>query len=401
MAPVNPNHIDSSRYTIALSLMKIGFLYNAQVHQISHSAPMAFELSIRYPHLEVTIIVPTTTHLAFLQDLGTRYPDHRCSYVMTQLPHVVRVFSRLWSGSLPPKLLTLVFNRRLFSTFDALVVPERTSLALKKLGLTHLKLIHSGHGAGDREVAVDPRLKKFDLLLIAGRKLANRLLTLGLVQEDGYALVGYCKFDVYHENPPGTQRLFSNANPIVLYNPHFRPQFSSWATMGKQILEWFANTSKYNLIFAPHIRLFEGTTMAQKRQLQRYTRENILVDLGSDASVNMTYTHAADIYLGDISSQVYEFLIRPRPCIFLNAHSADWKDNPNYLCWECGPVISNVGDLASHLDAVMHTHTEYRPRQEALVQYTFDTSEQTAGSRGADAIAAYLAMETKNTEESG
>ena len=170
--------------------------------------------------------------------------------------------------------------------------------------------------------------------------------------------------------------------------------------MGQQIIEWFANTSKYNLIFAPHIRLFEGATIAQKRQLQRYNRNNILVDLGSDASVNMTYTHAADIYLGDISSQVYEFLIHPRPCIFLNAHAADWNNNPNYLCWECGPVLSNVDDLGTHLDAATHTHAEYRPRQETLVQYTFDQSEHTAGVRGANAIATYLAK-MNTTQEKG
>lgn len=29
----------------------------------------------------------------------------------------------------------------------------------------------------------------------------------------------------------------------------------------------------------------------------------------------MTYTPAADIYLGDVSSQSYEFLLDPRPCL--------------------------------------------------------------------------------------
>ena len=139
--------------------------------------------------------------------------------------------------------------------------------------------------------------------------------------------------------------------------------------------------------------------MAQQHELQRYTRENILVDLGSDASVDMTYTQAADIYLGDISSQVYEFLIHPRPCIFLNAHAANWKNNPNYLCWDCGPVLSNVYDLESHLDAATHTHTKYCPRQKALVQYTFDYSEHPAGPRGADAIAKYLAGVNKLQEK--
>ena len=41
---------------------------------------------------------------------------------------------------------------------------------------------------------------------------------------------------------------------------------------------------------------------------------NLRFDPGSPASTDMTYTRAADIYLGDVSSQVYEFIAEPRPC---------------------------------------------------------------------------------------
>ena len=56
----------------------------------------------------------------------------------------------------------------------------------------------------------------------------------------------------------------------------------------------------------------------------------------------MTYMLAADIYLGDVSSQVYEFLLEPRPCIFLNGHNVPWQDNPYYSHWTLGQVIDDV-----------------------------------------------------------
>ena len=40
----------------------------------------------------------------------------------------------------------------------------------------------------------------------------------------------------------------------------------------------------------------------------------------------MAYTQRADIYLGDVSSQVYEFLLNPRPCVFLNPRRFDWRE---------------------------------------------------------------------------
>ena len=53
----------------------------------------------------------------------------------------------------------------------------------------------------------------------------------------------------------------------------------------------------------------------------------------------MTYTEAALVYIGDASSQVYEFLRRPRPCIFLNFEQVDWRDRENYSHWHLGQVI--------------------------------------------------------------
>lgn len=75
--------------------------------------------------------------------------------------------------------------------------------------------------------------------------------------------------------------------------------------------------------------------------------------------VDGSYTGVADVYLGDTSSQVIEFLMRPRPCVFLNAGGVAWRSDPNYAMWVCGEVVDDVADVIAALDRAALTHAEY------------------------------------------
>src|SRR5205085_183045 len=99
-------------------------------------------------------------------------------------------------------------------------------------------------------------------------------------------------------------------------NPHFDRSLGSWTAWGPQILRAFAGQRDFNLIFAPHLRLF-GSRPAEAIAALAPFREHpgIHIDLGdTTAAIDMTYTRLADVYLGDASSQVYEFLRTPKPC---------------------------------------------------------------------------------------
>ena len=166
------------------------------------------------------------------------------------------------------------------------------------------------------------------------------------------------------------------------------------------MLEYFYNSKEYNLIFAPHVMLFlRRVHVSSEWFAARFRRDlpkkflncsNILIDIGSAASLNMTYTLAADIYIGDASSQVYEFLVRPRPCIFMNSHQASWRGDPNYMFWNFGPVIDDVNDLDKCLRNSQQDHARYKPVQEEKVKSTFDQQETPASARAAAAIASFL-----------
>src|SRR3546814_14796476 len=62
-----------------------------------------------------------------------------------------------------------------------------------------------------------------------------------------------------------------------------------------------------------------------------------------------SYTAAADIYLGDTSSQVVEFLMQPRPCVFLDPLGVDWPDDPSYAMWAAGEVVTDIDVLDAAL----------------------------------------------------
>ena len=164
--------------------------------------------------------------------------------------------------------------------------------------------------------------------------------------------------------------------------------------MGEDILDFFASSPAYNLIFAPHVKLFDRVGAMQESRFKPYwNAKNIVIDLGSRSCVDMTYTLAADMYLGDVSSQVYEFLMIPRPCIFLNSHNAEWADDPNYLCWQCGPVLTDWHALPGALETAQATHAQYLEAQKRVSSYSYDASPGSTGARAADAIATYLSTE--------
>ena len=100
---------------------------------------------------------------------------------------------------------------------------------------------------------------------------------------------------------------------------------------------------------------------------------------------------AADLYLGDVSSQVYEFIINPRPCLFLNTNGIDYKEDINYRFWQSGLVIDSIKNLDSDLSQAFLSFDEYRPVQEKLNLENYFVQEGSSPSiRAAQAIIKFL-----------
>lgn len=376
--------------------MRVGFLFNHYfTHQIPQAVPFAFELSRKYPEMAVVIACSSEQEMSFVREIAALYPQHRCEFLLLSVPFYYRLIDPLLSlWSLKRKRFVLRNNLFFFQGLDALVSPERNCLQLRtRYGVRDLIMIHTRHGAGDREGGFDHKSGAFDLTLLPGQKYVDRLTELGILHHGRYAVAGWPKFEVIQGLKREIPRLFNNDKPVVVYNPHFDQQVSSWSTSGLDVLDFFAGCTDYNLIFAPHVVLFKrakrhGASLPKKY----YAIDNIHIDIGSSASSDMTYMLAADIYLGDVSSQVYEFLLKPRPCIFINGHGIEWRGNPFYRHWELGQVVSNIQtELGQSLGQSFATHSAYLQKQQKAFNYTFHTElHTTAAERGADAIAHFL-----------
>ncbi len=383
--------------------MRTGFLFNHDhLHQIAHSATVAFELSRISSSDEVVLITTSSQQREYLEKLAADYPDHRCTFVSIQIPLWLRMPAAVFDKVLPfSRILILKLHLDLFAGFDVLVVPEKTSLLLRTLfGLQKLKLVYTAHGAGDRAIGFSKKLAKFDLIFLSGEKIRQRMQQDGLLTTARSCVVGYPKFDAVHAFTRPRPQLFNNDKPVVLYNPHFSPALSSWFSMGTAILDYFCKSDKYNLIFAPHLMLFKrklhlaqgkpAIGFAYKIPERYYKYPNVLIDTGSMACADMTYTLAADIYLGDVSSQVWEFLLKPRPCVFANPHQANWQTDSNYLHWHTGPVFERIEQLDASLEQAILSHTSYRAQQIEMFRQTFEINEESSSRQGARAIYQFM-----------
>jgi hypothetical protein len=341
--------------TPAQSKPLIGFLLLGGIHHILHLIPPASELG-KAQDVKVIIFVRNKSEKMMCEDilrrLGMANPDIK---ILKAAP---------WLGAISPKLSVLISNLRQFEKLDALIVAERTSTLLRYWPGKRPIFIHIPHGAGDREKSYDPRLRHFDHILVAGEKDKTRMIEKGVTRAENCYVTGYIKPYVVRALDADLPALFETDRPVVLYNPHFDETLSSWNTYGFELLDHFAKTPRFNFVFAPHIRLFSKASETIRARILAYKKHpNIHIDLGSARSTDMTYTRFADIYLGDVSSQVYEFLSKPKPCVFIGAETTPWHNNPDYAHWRYGQVCHTSEAVMSALETAFTDHETYRELQ--------------------------------------
>lgn len=376
--------------------MRVGFLLNHyETHQVPHVAPTAFALSRIRPNWHVEILCSTAAEAAFVDEIAALYPGHRAVASRLHVPLAARLVDPLVRQvAFYRKIAVQKANIDRFAGFAAIVTPEMTSLSLREdPRMAGVRQIFTNHGAGDgygKAVGLfDPRLDGFDLALLPGPRIVEELTALGRFRHSRHAVVGYPKLEI--APLARARRFFDNDRPTVLYNPTQTPAASSWFRFGPAVLDFLMASGDFNLIFAPHVLLFRRSWSRGARLPRRFrSTDTVLIDTGSRASVDMTYLEAADIYLGDLSSQVYEFITRPRPCVFLDPIGVEHEGNPDFRTWSFGPVVRDPARLGEALHRSMADFDRYRPVQEAARDRNFAPSPVPASTRAATAIATYL-----------
>lgn len=352
-------------------MTQIAFLAIAEVHQHLHWLPVALRLA-REPGVQVTVLSSSRAGLAFIRGYD---PDNTLR--LRWLPMLTTRRDGLFTP--PKRRRTLRQYHRTIGRYPTVVTTETTSGILKGFPSFRSSLVQIKHGAGDREAGYIDEHAHYDLTLVAGEKDKLRLIERGHVTEANCVVVGYAKFELIR--PPAA--LFPDDRPIALYNPHFDPAVSSWPLIGKALVAEMERIPSWNFVVAPHVKLKTGPVI-------RSTAPNLLIDRGSARSVDMSYTQAAALYIGDASSQVYEFIRNPRPCIFINAQGFDWKGDPSFDHWTFGQVIERPDELAPAIARATELQPKFEPAQRAALLRSIDDSPIPASERQAQAILEFI-----------
>ncbi len=369
---------------------KIAIIFLDEIHHVYHFVSIAVELS---KSNEVHILTHPGKQSFLYNALKLLNGEKVIVEKLSTSPF--RAFTdKLKGRKLPRKGFWIKKHQNyILNNFDAVIFTDYFHQYLMKARGDNKKpkLIKLPHGVAGRAYVYNKDLLDFDMHVIFGEYYYKQLKKKNLLSAHS-VVVGYPKLDALQKVE--TEQIFTNDKPTVLYNPHFSPPFSSWHFMGTEMLEFFYNSKDYNLIFAPHINLFNkvGGDDISAVPEKYFTADNIHIDLGSNKSVDMTYLNDADIYLGDVSSQAFEFIINPRPCIFLNPEKIDYKKDIAYRFWKTGKVINSIEKLPKALKrASKKFKNKYRKKQEKITAKNFYTEEgSTASQRAATAITEYL-----------
>lgn len=289
--------------------------------------------------------------------------------------------------SLPAKLPMLVRLLPHLIRAPVAVCAEQTSLWLPTLLPMPTRFVNTLHGAGSMNARDDRRRRSPRLTLVPSERERQAFLDRG-IDPDRIVATGYVKASFRHRTR--WQPSFREKRPIILYTPHWQPHRSSWPRWGKQIVIRLAEQQSYNVIIAPHQRLIEHAPELREIMASVAKLDHVHCDLDSFSMVDGSYTYASDIYLGDTSSQVVEFLMQPRPCVFLNSYGVPWQGDYSYAQWECGEVVDKLEDVLAALGRALYLHPKYLSKQRQFASSSLGDTGPDAPVRAAKHILALL-----------
>lgn len=365
---------------------RVAFLFLGETLLIPHLFPIVEALADRAPDLPQDLWVSTSMHEAliggWLDDLGAPIRLRRA-------PGFRRVAVADGSNPpLPPKLPMLARLAPRLARVPVAVCAEQTSLWLPRLLPLPTRFVKTSHGVGSMSARDDRRRRAAWRTLVPSERERDTYLVRGMPPERIVA-TGYVKAAFRQRSYARPD--FAEQRPVLLYNPHWQQHRSSWWRWGEEIVRRVLAEGRWNLIFAPHQRLVERAPEVRALCEELRGRGDVHCDLESFAAVDGSYTAVADAYLGDTSSQVLEFLMRPRPCVFLNAAGSAWADDPSYAMWVAGEVVNTLDAVLPALFRAPAEHPRFAAAQATLAAESLGDTSGAGADRAAGEILDVLA----------
>jgi len=366
---------------------EIAFLFLGEMLLAPHIWPIIDALARLRLGMPIDLWVSTSAHEALIRDwLGPAHSNVR----LRRAPgfHHLGDIAKGHNPPLPSKLPILARLAPRLLRARVVICAEQTSLWIPRILPFGPRFIFTVHGAGPLNYNPDGRLKcAYRVLVPSGlhtvEHLANGILAERIV-ETGYAKASFA---------PSLKRtdLFGNERPVLLYAPHWQRHRSSWWDWGREIVRLLAMQDRFNVILAPHQRLFERDPGARAVLEEVRALPHVHADDGSFAMVDGSYTAMADMYLGDSSSQIVEFLARPRPCVLLQSPGMAWRTADQGGYQRCGETVDRIDRLWSAIEDAAGRHADYRAFQEDFARQALGDTSAEAPLRAAREILASMA----------
>ncbi|HGS4885650.1 TPA: hypothetical protein ACMDRT_002147 [Vibrio parahaemolyticus] len=289
------------------------------------------------------------------------------------------------------KILTQIndLNLELMASFgflkkmDAIIFTDLVSGRIIKKINPSTKVLWALHGPIASSHMGSKSIEEVDIILTQGRQTSECFYKSGISKEK-VREIGSVKLSSFKDH--SDKIIFNNNRETVLYNPHFNSRLggTSWYKYGHDLIEYFANSKEYNLIFAPHPNLSNNIDSFIIDKYSNY--ENVIIDLGSDKVANLFYCKETDIYIGDISSQVLEFIyLKERKLIFFNDENISDESKRIHAL---GIVIDRLDEL-NHALKLEFTE-ENKIRQRAFIDNVFSNNVACSAKAASDIIYASI-----------
>jgi hypothetical protein len=362
---------------------QVSFLFLGETLLVPHLFPIVEALASAAPALPIDLWIATETHERLLTPWTAHMPQVR----LCRAPGFVAKPIR------PAKLPMLIRLLPRLARVPVVVCAEQTSLWLPRLiPWIPARFVKTSHGVGSMSARDDRRRRSAFHTLVPSEQERATYIDRGM-PPDRIVATGYVKAGFRHRSAACDH--FPNKRPIILYTPHWQPHRSSWPSWGAALVDELAGQDRWNVILAPHQRLVERSPEVRGVLARVANLPHVHCDLDSFAMVDGSYTAAADVYLGDTSSQVMEFLMRPRPAVFLDPLARPWHDDSSLAMWKAGEVVTRLEDALPAIARAPDRHSAFADAQAVIAASALGDVSGAAARRAAEEVMRVLAMRNR------
>lgn len=241
--------------------------------------------------------------------------------------------------------------------------------------------VHCPHGFSDKGFYLSKSSME-DIVLLYGENMIDQLRAHNCWENvHRYVICGNYRYTYFLDKAEfynalfeeEIQARFEKKQPLILYAPTWVDfeQSSSFFEACSQILD--ALPAEYNIIVKLHPRLELDDVVNYHRIIGCYENKKNILFLSNYPLVFPILAHT-DIYIGDMSSIGYDFLIFDKPLFFLNTKNRDSATDRGLFLFRCGTEIkpSQYGEIFSIIEKSLLNDIEtFSTLRQEMWEYTF------------------------------